>query len=81
MFTLPHDSNFHLQEFSLMNAPFFCVYRSNLTTVMPDGNAYWATYEKISEYNVHLNMFERLWAACLYSLSPFSRWLETNGHG
>ncbi|KAL0640871.1 C-4 sterol methyl oxidase [Maublancomyces gigas] len=30
---------------------------------MPDGSAYWATYEKISEYNLHLNMFERLWAA------------------
>lgn len=36
---------------------------SNFTTVLPDPSAYWAAYEQISELNVHLNIFERLWAA------------------
>jgi hypothetical protein len=38
-------------------------HRSNFTTVLPDPSAYWAAYEQISELNVHLNIFERLWAA------------------
>ena len=44
-------------------------YRSNFTTILPDSGAYWAAYEKISEANVHLNIFERLWAACWFSCS------------
>jgi len=40
--------------------PFVC--RSNFT-ILPDVGAYWTAYEQISELNVHLNTFERLWAA------------------
>ncbi|KAF8250812.1 putative C-4 methylsterol oxidase [Wilcoxina mikolae CBS 423.85] len=36
---------------------------SNFTTVLPDASAYWAAYEQVSELNVYLNIFERLWAA------------------
>jgi len=36
---------------------------SNFTTILPDVGAYWTAYEQISELNVHLNTFERLWAA------------------
>jgi len=36
---------------------------SNFTTVLPDASAYWSAYERISELNLHLNVFERLWAA------------------
>ncbi|KAI5848152.1 putative methylsterol monooxygenase [Tricharina praecox] len=45
----------------LTSSPF--AFRSNFTTILPDVNAYWNAYEQISELNVHLNIFERLWAA------------------
>lgn len=39
------------------------MFRSNFTTILPDAGAYWDTYQKVAEFNVHLNMFEKLWAA------------------
>ncbi|KAI9736272.1 MAG: C-4 sterol methyl oxidase [Cirrosporium novae-zelandiae] len=36
----------------------------NATSLLsPSAETYWASFEEISKYNVHLNLFERLWAA------------------
>ena len=50
-----------LLRWLLTHTPSAC--RSNFTTILPDVNAYWTAYGQISELNVHLNIFERLWAA------------------
>ena len=41
--------------------------RTNVTTVLPD---YMEAYSRISELNVHLNVFEKAWAACLFFHIP-----------
>ncbi|TGZ82149.1 putative C-4 methylsterol oxidase [Ascodesmis nigricans] len=36
---------------------------SNFTTILPDTSAYWSAYDQVSALNIHLNFFEKLWAA------------------
>lgn len=35
----------------------------NSTLLSPAPETYWGQFEEISKYNVHLNLFERMWAA------------------
>ena len=36
-------------------------FRTNVSSVVPD---YMEAYARISDLNVHLNIFEKAWAAC-----------------
>jgi methylsterol monooxygenase len=37
---------------------------SNSTTLLTTPDTYFGIYNELSKYNVHLNLFERLWAVC-----------------
>lgn len=50
------------------------------STVLAAPDTYFGIYNELSKYNVHLNMFERLWAVCYPFIAQFATVHPANYH-